>query len=173
MFVTEPRSINDVAQNIEKLGALAGTADIASAASRSLKTDYEELRRAYQNSEKITVFYQVWNQPLMTINGKHIISHVIELCGGVNVFSHLNRLAPTLDTESVIAANPQAIIASGTPGRPQWLDDWLKWPQIQAVKNKTLFHVHPDTINRHSPRILLGAKRICKQLDQVRKTIEN
>ena len=97
------------------------------------------------------------------------ISSVIRLCGGENVFEKLEMLAPTVTVEAVIAANPEAIVASGMDeSRPEWLDDWKRWTSISAVARDNLFFVHPDLIQRHTPRLLDGAERLCQQLETAR-----
>ena len=108
-------------------------------------------------------------QPLITVNGKQIISDAIRLCGGRNVFAQLPILAPTVTVEAVIAANPEAIVASGMgEGRPEWLDDWRRWHTLQAVTKDNLYFVPPELIQRHTPRILDGAERLCEQLEMAR-----
>jgi len=52
--------------------------------------------------------------------------------------------------------------------RPEWLDAWKEWPNISAVQKENLFFVPPDIIQRHSVRILLGAKHMCKHLEKAR-----
>ena len=105
----------------------------------------------------------------MTINGQHLIGRVIDLCGGQNIFATLPTLAPQVDLEAVLLANPEAIIASGMGyERPEWLDEWQRWPELAAVKSGSIFVIHPDIINRHSPRILKGAAQMCEQLQAVR-----
>jgi iron complex transport system substrate-binding protein len=115
------------------------------------------------------VFYQIWKQPLMTINRDQIISDAIRLCGGRNVFAHLPILAPTVTVEAVIAANPEAIVASGMgDSRPEWLDDWRRWSALAAVTGDNLYFIPPDLIQRHTPRILDGAEKLCTHLETVR-----
>jgi iron complex transport system substrate-binding protein len=98
-----------------------------------------------------------------------IISDAIRLCGGDNVFGKLEQMAPTVSVEAVIAANPEAIIASGMgDSRPEWLDDWKKWTSIEAVKRDNLFFVPPELIQRHTPRLLEGTEILCKHLETVR-----
>ena len=58
------------------------------------------------------VFYQIWHRPLLTVNGAHMISDVIALCGGENVFADVRQLTPSVTLEAVIAAS-----ARGDPGR--------------------------------------------------------
>ncbi|MQM39633.1 Vitamin B12-binding protein [wastewater metagenome] len=106
---------------------------------------------------------------MITVNGEHLISRVIDLCGGRNVFADLDPLVPRVGTEAVIAADPEVIIAAGRGReRPQWLDDWQQWPSITAVARDNLFNVDPDVIHRASPRILTGAARVCQALETAR-----
>ncbi|MCB1943482.1 MAG: cobalamin-binding protein, partial [Candidatus Accumulibacter sp.] len=91
------------------------------------------------------------------------------LCGGENVFARLETMAPTVTVEAVIAANPEAIVASGMgESRPEWLDDWQRWTSLTAVARGNLFFVPPDLIQRHTPRLLDGAEELCRQLETAR-----
>jgi iron complex transport system substrate-binding protein len=117
----------------------------------------------------VRTFYEIWKQPLMTVGRQQIISDVIRLCGGDNVFGQLETMAPTVTVEAVIAANPEAIVASGMgEARPEWLDDWLRWTTITAVARGNLFFVPPDLIQRHTPRLLDGADLLCRHLETAR-----
>ena len=170
VYVSEPRHIEDVATNIERLGRLAGTADAALRAARAFRQRHEALRRRYAARPAVSVFYQIWDRPLMTVNGKQLISDVIHLCGGRNVFADLPILAPTVDVEAVLAADPEAIVASGAgAARPEWFDAWRRWPQLRAVRRDNLFVVPPDVLQRHGPRILDGAEHLCADLETARR----
>ncbi len=169
VFISEPRKFNDIATNIERLGLLTNTQQTAQRASDEFNQTYNKLKEKYKGVRKVRLFYQIWNQPVMTINGQHLISDVIRLCGGQNVFAALSTLAPKLDIEAVIAADPETIIANGTGNkRPEWLDRWRKWPHLQAVKNEHLYFVPADYMSRHTPRILQGAKILCEILEKIR-----
>ena len=129
----------------------------------------EGLRKRYGERPAVRTFYQVWKEPLSTVGNRQIISSVIRLCGGENVFGALRAIAPVVTVESVVAANPEAIIASGMDdARPEWLDDWRKWTKLPAVAQGNLFFIPPDQIQRHTPRILDGAEKLCAHLDVAR-----
>lgn len=169
VYVTEPRRIEDVPTDIERLGLLAGTAATARKAAAAFRAHHDALRRRYAARPPVDVFYQIWDRPLMTVNGEHLISDVLRLCGGRNVFASLSVLAPKVDVEAVLAADPEAIVASGMgEARPEWLGDWRRWPQLRAVRHDNLFFIPPELIQRHTPRILDGAERLCAALEQAR-----
>ena len=170
VYVSQPDRIEDVAREIERFGQLAGTEKIAQPKAAELRRRQAALRREYAGRPTVRVFYQIWKQPLATIGGKQIISSAIRLCGGENVFAALETLAPTVSVEAVIAANPEAIVASGMDAaRPEWLDDWKRWPTITAVARGNLFFVPPELIQRHTPRLLDGAEILCRQLESARE----
>jgi len=169
VYVNEPRSLEAVAQSLAQFGRLAGTEATADAAAAAFRQRRAALAARYRERPPVRLFYQIWDQPLMTINDQQVISDAIRLCGGVNVFGGLEQLAPHISTEAVLAANPEAIIASGmADARPEWLDQWKRWPGLKATAAGNLFFIPPDLIQRHTPRLLDGAERLCGQLEEVR-----
>lgn len=169
VFVTEPREFEQIAQNLERLAYLTGNAGIGSEAAAEFRLALEALKLKYADRPTVKMFYQVWHQPLMTINGEHLIGKVIKLCGGDNIFADLPTLAPQVDLEAVVLAKPEVIVASGMAHeRPEWLDAWRQWPQIPAVSHEHLYSIHPDILQRHTPRIILGATQMCDLLESAR-----
>ena len=169
VFLNEPRNLDDVARSLEQIGRLAGSEDAARAAATAFRARHAALAARHASQPPVRTFYQIWDRPLMTINDEHLIADVIRLCGGSNVFGSLTQLAPTIGVEAVLAANPEAIVASGMgDARPEWLDQWARWPQLEATRRDNLFFIPPELIQRHTPRILDGAERLCAQLETAR-----
>ncbi|HWU85015.1 MAG TPA: cobalamin-binding protein [Rhodocyclaceae bacterium] len=169
VYVSEPRQLDDVARNLERYAALAGTSTAGDAAARDFRQRLAALQKQYAARRPVRVFYEVWDEPLMTVNGAQIISKVISLCGGVNVFADLPALAPTVNVEAVLAANPEAIVAGGMGEKnAAWLNPWRQWPQLAATRQGNLFFIDPNLLQRHTPRLLDGAAQLCEKLDQVR-----
>ena len=173
IFFSEPKHLADIAANIDKLGALLGTQASAKAASDAFTRDIAQLRARYAQRPPVSVFYQVWDDPLMTLNRDNVFDEVIGLCGGVNVFAAEKPRVPTISTEAVLAANPEAIVTS-TPGatkpdRPlPALERWKRWTSLTAVARGNLFGIDGDLINRPTPRIAIGAAELCRDLEVVR-----
>ena len=169
VFRSEPRELEDIARTLETLGSLAGTGAAATRAARAFRARAAQLERTYASRRKVRVFYQVWNRPLITVSGAHVISKVLRLCGGENVLADLPSLAPEIDRELVLRADPEAIVASGSDGRhPEWLSQWRAFPDLAAVRLANLYAVPPDLLQRHTPRLLDGAEALCRILEDVR-----
>lgn len=169
LFETEPRRLEDIARTLRTFGALAGTAPAAAGAALAFEHRLRQLEARATGARPLRVFYQVWGQPLITVNGEHLISDVLRRCGARNVFADLAMLAPRIDVEAVLQADPQVIIGGALQDtRPPWLDDWRNWPELEAVRHGRLFFVPGTHLHRHTPRILDGMQRVCEQLESVR-----
>ena len=170
VYVSEPRKLEDVALSLQVVGKLTGKEDVAEAAAQVFLQQLSHLRETYSTQQEVSVYYQIWDEPLLTLNGDHLISDVVRLCGGRNVFADAIPLVSRISVESVIRADPQVIIASGMDkARPEWLDDWREWTAMTAVKNGQLYFVPPDVLQRHTPRLTEGAGLLCEALQKARE----
>ncbi len=168
-YVSEPRTFADIAGNIRAIGTLAGTRASAEAAADAFEARIAALRERHAHSRRLRAFDEIWNQPLQTVNGEHMISQVLDLCAAQNIFADLTPLAPRVNIEAVLASDPEVIVASGMDrSRPEWLDEWLRFPDLQAVRHDALVHIDPDLLQRPTTRIAEGATRLCAKLEQVR-----
>ncbi len=170
VYVSEPRQLADIPASIRSIGKLAGTEQVSEEEAGRVEQQFDALVTRYRHRKSLSVLYQVWNDPLQTVNGDHMISRVLELCGASNAFADAVSLAPKISIESVLHRNPDAIVASGMgEARPEWLDRWADYPSLSAVQHQALFFVHPDYIQRPTARLILGATSVCQQLDTLRE----
>jgi iron complex transport system substrate-binding protein len=163
LYVTEARRLDDIPRQIETIGRLAGTASQAEPVAAAFRYEVQQLEYHYANGRAVRVFYQIWHQPLMTVNGQHLIGEVMRLCGGVNPYASLPALTPTVSMESLLAANPAVIVVNGDTSY------WQRCPQLEAVRRGQVFSINPDFLHRATPRLLEGARQLCAVLEQARR----
>ena len=169
MFAIEPRTFDGVSSAIERISTLAGTETEGFAEAERFRTGIAVFSEQYRYAEPISVFYQVWETPLMTINNEHLIGKVLQLCGGVNVFADMPRLVPRISPEVVLEADPEVILTGSVEGaRDVQLDHWKSYPKMRAVANNNLFYVPASPISRPTPRLLEASRDICQKLDIAR-----
>lgn len=169
VHLVESKGMSSIARNIRELGVLVGKQGVAESRVAEFKERIDVLEKRYRDKPKLKVFYQIWHQPLMTINGDHAIDDVIELCGGINPFSQSTNLAPQIDLEAVILADPDVIlISSGAVGNADMSVKWRKWHDIKAVKQNQIYSIPWDLISRQSMRILEGAEYVCEAIQKAR-----
>ena len=167
----EPKKLTDIANDIETIGKLLGTETIAKKNAETLRSQINDLKKRYQNkhSRKVRVFYQVWAQPLMTLNQDHLIADIISICGGEQLFAKEKLLVPTVSREAVVKANPEIIFTA--VDTKQMKTDWSMWssiPQLAASQKKAFIDIDGDMISRPSSRIMQGAQKICSEIDKIR-----
>lgn len=170
LFISEPRHLVDIPDTARRLAMLAGTSDQAKAFIKKFEQHYLKLKQHYSRLKPVKLFYEVWHQPLITINGDHLISDLIRLCGATNIFAEVPVLAPTVSIEAVISAAPDIIVTGAHHTAPnEWRNAWQAWPEIPAVAHDQLYFINPDLVQRQGPRILQGAEQLCEYVQQARQ----
>lgn len=168
VYVAEPDSLSSIGEHLARLGQLTGHAAQGTALNRQFSEQIQQLQTEFGDREAVSVFYQVWHSPMISVGGQELINDMIQLCGGDNIFAEL-PVGPKVNLEDVLARDPQVIIASGSSAdAPAWLDEWLRWPQLDAVAGGHLYVIPPDLVQRHSLRALQGARQMCAHIDQAR-----
>jgi iron complex transport system substrate-binding protein len=170
MFHSEPRKLDDIAASVQKLGKLMGTEAVAEPAAAALRRDLASLTARYANRPPVRMFYQVWDKPLYTLSGAHIVSDAMRVCGGVNIFAGLKVTAPVVNVEAVLQEDPEAIFSTGERS----LDDggvnlWKPYTNMTAVRRGNLFRLDGNLLNRAGPRMIAGTAALCESLELARQ----
>lgn len=169
IYYDDPKTLEDVAKSVNDIGLLTGRYEQSLSVTNAFIEGINHLEQTYASRAPVSVFYQIWNDPLMTLSGQHIVSDVMATCGGQNVFADLKLIAPQINIESVLLRNPDTIITSGEGNQlPAELRQWQQWQNLTAVKNNHLFLMPPDILQRKSLRLLDAANILCQFLDKVR-----
>ncbi len=156
-------------ESLRRLGALTDTAAAASRAAASLDTELEALRAKYHARAPLRVLYQIWDRPIYTIGGKHVINDALRLCGAVNLFADLETAAPAVTREAVLARDPELILASAPPASAQaWLAEWRRFPSISAVRGGQLVSYSDERIDRMGPSVIAATASLCEVIDRGR-----
>jgi len=165
VFVSEPRALSDAARTLRALAALTGRAGGERQARR-----YEARLAALRApaGEPVRVFVQIWDRPVMTVNGQHLISQALRHCGGHNVFHALPALSGSVAREAVLAADPQVLLLLPPPGRAgEWAAEWSAFERLRARPRVVL---DPDLLTRATSRLLDGVQAVCSSLSAQRRS---
>ena len=162
--------VEDVPDQLETIGALAGTPDTAGRAARAYRQQIDRLRAAHRIATPLRVFYQISARPLYTVGADQPISALIELCGGSNVFGDAGRGAFVVSREAVIARDPELILAGGDSSSKDFAQ-WRELRGLTAADAGNLLQVNADYVARPGPRLALGAADVCAAMDQARRAL--
>ena len=170
LFVSETRRLADIARRVRSVGRLAGTEAAARESASAFERELDGLRARYAGRRVVRVFYEIWHRPLITVNGAHLISDEIALCGGKNVFESASALTPSVTLEAVAAVRPEAVLGGSSAAAPGDLERAWREAPLAALRALPVRYVSPDLIQRQTPRIVEGARIVCEALDVVRRS---
>jgi iron complex transport system substrate-binding protein len=168
VFLSDPQTLEGIPENVARLGRLMGTGAQADAAAAELRKQLSSLRGRYAGRPTVRTFYQVWDKPLYTLSGKHIITDALRLCGAENIFEKLAVTAPVVSVESVLQADPEAVFGTAEKNYGG-VNLWKPYPTLTATRNDNLFTVDGDLLNRAGPRMIAGTAILCEKLELARR----
>ena len=166
VFVTEARVLADIPRIVRLVGALAGSADVAEARARQFENEVADLRKRYAAERRVAVFLEIWHAPALTVNGAHLISDALHLCGGRNVFAAAKMLTPLVSREQILDARPEAIVTGGFGSEA--LQPWKGLESVPAVRNRRIYAIDPDRLHAQGPHVLEGVRALCGRLELAR-----
>jgi iron complex transport system substrate-binding protein len=163
-------SLAGMPDSIERLGRLTGTGQAAGARAAALRGQLETLAARFGGRKPQRVLYQIWDKPIYTIGGRHVITDALRLCGAVNVFADLGTAAPAVTREAVLTRDPAVILASGPPGvAEEWLAEWRKYPALRAVRAGNLVSYSDERIDRMGPSVIDATANLCAVIARTRR----
>jgi len=156
---TQATRLDDVARLLRLIGQASGHAGEGEAVARDYSARLAALQVKVAQKPPVSVFYQVWDRPLMTVGGSHWISDALALCGARNVFADLRAASPVVAREAVLRRAPELIV-SGSDA-PDARPLWQRFATLPAVKNNAFVRVDADRLHRPTPRLLEGVAELC------------
>ncbi len=172
VVLSKTERIEELPDQLRELGRLTGRRARAEQVAAHVEQRLQALRQRYQDAEPLDVFYQLWPDPMMTVGKNTLISRLVEICGGRNVFADSATDYPQISMENLMAAAPQAVvIPDEQSGESEAKFPWAAWPDIPAVKSGNLIHVNGDLLHRFSPRLLDGLEELCRKMDTARRDV--
>lgn len=162
-------AFSEFAGSLRRLGALAGTTAAAELAARALDEQLASLKKRYGRGPPISVLLQIWDRPIYTVGGTHLMSDSLRLCGARNVFGDLKETAPVIDLEAVIGRDPDMIIAAAPPGAAAaWLAEWKRFSTLKAVRSGRLIPFEDQHLTGLGPSALAATAALCELIDAKR-----
>lgn len=165
------RRLRDIGNALYRVGQLTGTSTAAGFASNMFYRRLEQIRNEHWKKSKLKVMYQIETDPVYTVSSRSPIHEAIDICGGINVFAGLKGIAPTVGLESVVAANPDAVVFAEQDDVTRIRAFWARWPQTKVQMTGTLYPVNANLLARQSPRLLDGVEQLCARLDDARQQL--
>lgn len=169
VYEIEIRDVAGLADTLRSIGRLAGTDGVAQARAQAITSDWAALKATYAGRRPVRVFFQLWDAPLMTLNGQHLISSAISACGGSNVFADLPTLTASVSWEVAVQRDPELVVTAGNAGEAAKPGRWSSFRQVSATQHGEFGRIEGDLISRSGPRFVDGARELCVAIARARQ----
>jgi iron complex transport system substrate-binding protein len=162
-------SLEQMPASIRRLGALAATEATANREAARLVGELAAIGARYRGRPPVRVLYQIWDQPIYTIGGRHVINDALNLCGASNVFADLSTAAPAVTREASVLRNPDLILLSAPPAAAEeWRAAWARFPTLNAVRNGRVLAYTDERMDRMGPSVVEATAGLCEVVDRAR-----
>jgi iron complex transport system substrate-binding protein len=111
--------IDDFKREALVLGRVVGDSAAAATVVDSVSRTLDRVRRATTGLPHPTVFWELWQSPLMAVGGGSFLSELLTIAGGTNIYGALRAPSPVVSREDVMSRHPDVILVS-----PQAAHDW-------------------------------------------------
>lgn len=144
--------ISDFRRSTALLGAIVGDSARARIVVDSVYRSLERVRSATAGLRRPTVFWHVWDAPLITIGGGSFMNELVDIAGARNVYADIEGPSESISLEDVAKRNPDFILA-GPIGASQIGND-PRWKIVRAAREGRVLVV--DTLLVARPSVRLG-----------------
>ena len=162
-------SLAQMPESIRRLGALAATETVASRKADQLAAQLAAIANRYKGRAPVRVLYQIWDRPIYTIGGKHVINDALNVCGASNVFADLATAAPAVTREAAVLRDPDLILISAPPeSAAEWRAAWEKFPTLHAVRQGNVAPYTDERMDRMGPSVVDATSSLCEVIEHAR-----
>jgi len=169
VLAIEVRRLDDIPRLLRLVGAAAGRGEAAEQAALQAARSVRTLVARYAGLRPLRVFVEIWHEPLMTVSGSHLISEVLQVCGGKNVYAKAAALTPAVSPETLLVLRPEVVIMSSGAGTgAEQAGRWRRLALLPAVQQGALYELDPNLLHRQGPRLIEAARTMCGQLERAR-----
>jgi iron complex transport system substrate-binding protein len=157
------RSVAEILQMIRMVGGLVGCQAEAEQLASRLAQDLESLRASSDGATRPKVFFEEWDDPL--ISGIRWVEELVEIAGGSPVFPELAdaRLAKDriVDPAEVARRDPEIVIASwcGKKVNKDRIRSRPGWERVSAVTHDRIHEIKSTYILQPGPASLTEGVR--------------
>ena len=169
------KSLDGLLQNIELLGKILDERENSERLSEKLTEKIDSILLRTKDAPKVKVYLENWPDPMFTIGSGSVQDEMLEISGGINIFSDLTG-STQVSLESVIVRNPDVIIYFHDRVTPDQMKKRPGWAAINAVTNNMIFQLDIQE-GAANPRISDSLEKLARfihpELFEIRQSVES
>jgi iron complex transport system substrate-binding protein len=164
VFVTNPKSLDDVLRNLRQLGDLLGNGEQAEELVSALQNRISSVENRIKNEKPVRVFVQLSPEPF-TVGRDSFVTNLVARAGGDSVTKDVPEAYPRISKETALASQPEAIILSAGGAMGEGNSEPAEiFKESPAVKNRRIYKINSDLLARPGARLVDGLEEMAKAL---------
>jgi ABC-type Fe3+-hydroxamate transport system substrate-binding protein len=144
--------ISDFRRTVLVLGAILHDSARAKTVIDSVYRTLASVRTATAKLTRPSVFWHIWDAPVITIGAGSFMNELVDIAGGKNVYADIKGPSAQVSLEDISRRNPDFILA-GPIGKSEIQSD-SRWRIVSAARDNKIFVV--DTLLVARPSVRLG-----------------
>lgn len=162
-FALDAQTIDQVIENILLVGDITLRQDEAKIITDDMLSRINFVKEKTQGLEKPLVFFEVWDDPLLSAGPETFIADILEIASAENFAADAKTDYPQISLELLLERDPDYYMAidhkNNLPAgeRPGFKN-------LQAMKKGNYFRIEDDLVTKPGPRIILGLEEIAKNI---------
>jgi ABC-type Fe3+-hydroxamate transport system substrate-binding protein len=144
--------ISDFRRTVLLLGRILRDSARARTVIDSVYRTLDRVRTATAKLTRPSVFWHIWDAPVITIGAGSFMNELVDIAGGKNVYADIAGPSAQVSLEDISHRNPDFILA-GPIGKTQIQSD-SRWRIVRAARDNRIFVV--DTLLVARPSVRLG-----------------
>ena len=170
VYAVKGNTFEDVYANLELVGKLTGNEATTAQVVDDMKARIaavEEKVASVPQDQRPTVFWEVWDEPLMTSGPNTFSAQMVAIAGGINIFPDLTEDYPQISVEEVVSRNPDIVMGPDTHGDKLVVGELAArpgWEGITAIKDGRIYLIDGNSSSRPGPRLADALEEIAASL---------
>ena len=144
--------ISDFRRSVLLLGSVLHDSARAKTVIDSVYRTLDSVRSATAHLTRPSVFWHIWDAPIITIGSGSFMSELVDIAGGKNVYADIPGPSAQVSLEDIARRDPEFILA-GPLGKAHIASD-ARWRIVRAARENRVFGV--DTLLVARPSVRLG-----------------
>jgi iron complex transport system substrate-binding protein len=167
VFALDPRTLPEIVESVMLLGNLLHAGERAAKIAREMEEKMADVERKVKAAAKRpAVFFQIDAAPMVSAGSGTFIDTLITAAGGRNLAAG-SAGYPRYSWEDLLVMRPEVVIIASMAGgytEEELRSEWLRWPDIPAVRNGRVHVVDAALFDRPVPRLADGLVSLARLL---------
>lgn len=161
--VLDAENVEQVLENIELAGKIANRNTEAKELKEELQDRIQTVKEKIAATDTTpSVFFEVWDDPLMTAGPGSFIHDLIELAGGKNIAEDLPERFAEFSKELLLERDPDIYLLNNHAHTPEEVKTRPGYAQLKAVQSGLVYSIEDDLVTLRDLGLLMVWNRWLK-----------